>query len=40
MKTKKNDRQGRTAASTLPVAAFEAESAHKRKKAMGVGVTP
>jgi hypothetical protein len=35
------ERQTRSeqAAPTLPVAAFKAESAHKRKKAVGVGVT-
>ena len=40
MKTKRNDNGANKQRLRRPVAAFKAESAHKRKKALGVGVTP
>ena len=40
MKTKRNDTGANSKRYRCPIAAFEAESAHKRKKSLGVGVTP
>jgi hypothetical protein len=40
MKTKRNDTGANQQRLDCPVAAFKEESAHKRKKAAGVVVTP
>jgi hypothetical protein len=40
MKTKRNDTGVNKQPNRCPVAAFNAEAAHKRKKALGVSVTP
>ena len=39
MKTKRNDRQGRTSGAYAARGAFKAQKTHERKKAVGVGVT-